>query len=112
MNAVHLAAVLPQDRDPEPTGKYVDSRYRPSFVDLGHLQSRACAMAGRYRVRSDADYPEAFLSDLRRLIRTSVRHVETIDIQPELETVVFSARDQWGAYTYSFSVKRGWFRKE
>jgi hypothetical protein len=106
-----LEAIIPRHRDQEADGSFVDSRFSPSFVDLGTLQSRASALAASHRLTSPFSYPEKFLSELEELISRHVRHVVSIDTDEENGKVSFTTLDRWGTYDYGFAIKKVWFAR-
>ena len=83
MKTLPLEAMMPSRRDPEPEGKYVDARFRPSFVDVGHLQTLACNMSVAWKEAGQAAFPSKYLADLRVMINRHVRHVIRIEISSE-----------------------------
>jgi len=106
-----LEAIMPGERDPEPDGKYVDARFRPSFVDCGHLQTLSCDMSVAWMEKGHEAYPSEYLSDVRIMINRYVRHVKRIEIS-DTGVVTFFTKDKWSTFAYSFELNEYWFARK
>lgn len=109
--SILLDALLPRDRDPEPTGILADTKYSPSFVDVGTLQNRACSLAAGYAGPLNDPFHPEYVRAVLRMIYQEVRHVISAEVDVGEERAKFSTKDQWGTYTYSFEIKSAWFTK-
>ena len=107
MQTLSLEAILPQERDPEPAGGFVDSRFRPSFVDIGHLQNVCCRMASDWKDQGLEEFPSRYLADVRIMIERYVRHVVKITIS-DRNVVTFLTKDKWSTFAYSFELNVNW----
>lgn len=91
-----------------------DTRYSPSYVDVGTLQLRACQLSARWRLRGSEPFPQEYLDSVEEMIEEGVRGVEHVGIRKSKEgyrIVTFTTEDDWGAYSYSFLLKPEWFCK-
>lgn len=108
MRTVSLQSIIPQERDPEPEGKYVDNRFRPSFVDQGYLQALCCNMAVPWKDAGHKAFPAGYLMDVKVMISRHVRHIISLDISDK-GVVTFMTEDRWSTFAYSFELNSNWF---
>jgi hypothetical protein len=111
-NVIALEAIAPRSRDVEFGAPQRDSRFSPSFVDLGTLQLRACALSAEWRLRGHKAFPTEYKKSVALMIQRHVRHVTNIRFDDDAGRVHFSAKDEYGVYQYSFEMKADWFAKE
>lgn len=99
-HVLYLESILPRRRDVEPRGKFVDSRFSPSYPDLGLLRMRAQQAALPWKRKP---LTKEFYAALRRVVYEHVRHVTCVSSSPDGE-ITFETQDEWGKYRYSFWV--------
>lgn len=109
---IALEAIRPRPRDIEAPSDPVDVRFSPSFVDLGVLQLRACALSAPWRLRGYRAYPDEFKSSVQLMLRRHVRHIQSIEFDDEHGWLRFTTEDTYGRYQYAIELKADWFAKE
>lgn len=105
-----ISAAVPLSR----VKKSKDTRYIPSYVDVGTLQMRACQLSARWRLRGSEPFPDRYLAQVREMITDSVRGVGSVSFTRLIsgdQSLVFLAEDDMGPYSYGFVLQESWFRK-